>query len=78
MYSCSQVAKCIASDEFLTAGLFRRLAIRLHLAMCENCSRYLRQLRKLAATLRETQSEIPVSEVDNTKQRILKQLSRKP
>ncbi len=78
MYSCREVARYIASDEYLTAGFLKRLAIRLHLAMCEHCSRYLRQLRKLAATLRETNSEIPPPEIEDAKSRIVERLSRKP
>jgi predicted anti-sigma-YlaC factor YlaD len=78
VYSCREVAKYIASDEYLTAGLLKRLAIRLHLAMCEHCSRYLRQLRKLAGMLREAKNGIPPSEIEDAKSRIMERLSRKP
>ncbi len=78
MYSCSQVVKWISSDEYLTAGFFKKLGIRLHLLMCQYCSKYLEQLRTLAATLRQTKTIIPASEVEDAKGRILEQLSRKP
>ena len=77
MYTCSQVTKWIASDEYLRAGLFKRLKIKLHLAMCEHCSRYLRQLRSLAAKLRGMETEIPASEVEAAQRRILERIARK-
>lgn len=78
MYTCSQVTKWIASDEYLRAGLFKRLQIKLHLAMCKHCSTYLRQLRSLAAKLRGMETEIPASEVEAAQRRILERISRKP
>jgi len=33
MYRCSEFVRLISSYEYLTGSLFKRLAIRLHLAM---------------------------------------------
>ncbi len=77
MYSCRQVAKSIASDEYLTAGLFKKLGIRLHLLMCHYCSRSRDQLRALGQMLRRTKSDVPPSEVADIKTRIVEKLSRK-
>jgi hypothetical protein len=77
VYSCKEVARCIASDEYLTAGLFKKLGIRLHLLMCHYCSRYRDQLRALAQLLRQTQTAVPPSEVEDIKTRIVARLSRK-
>ncbi len=76
MYSCSQVARWIASDEHLTAPLLRKLGIRMHLALCRYCSKYFQNLRALAVTIRNSIAEIPGSEIEESKVRILKQLSR--
>jgi predicted anti-sigma-YlaC factor YlaD len=77
VYRCSEVVRLISSDEYLAAGLFKRLQIRLHLAMCENCSKYARQLRALAAALRKAQEPAASSEIEATKGRILRRLSQK-
>ncbi len=78
MLSCSQVTRAIASDEYLTEGFFQRLGIRMHLAMCRHCSRYFRQLRALARMFRETGTEVPTSEVQAARDRIVERLSQKP
>ncbi len=77
MYRCSEVVRLISSDEYLTAGVFKKLGIRLHLAMCENCKRYVRQLRALVAALRKTGDGISPSELESAKKQILQQLSHK-
>lgn len=75
MLSCSQVARSIASDEYLTEGLFHRLGIRVHLAMCRHCSRYFRQLRALRRLFRESGTDVPPSEVQPARDRIVEHLS---
>lgn len=75
MYSCSEVAKLIASDEHLSAPALRRVEIRLHLLVCKNCARYKRQLRAIAEALRNFGSRIPDSETGAAKERILDRLS---
>ncbi len=77
MYSCAQVTKWIASDEYLQAGPFRRLGVRIHLLMCRLCSTYVRQLRALSAALRGGETGVPESEVEAAKERILQKLARK-
>ncbi len=77
MYTCSQVAKWIASDEYSTAGLLKRLGIRLHLAMCRNCSTYQRQLKALGSTLRAIYRELPLSVEGPATNRIVDKLIRK-
>jgi hypothetical protein len=77
MVRCSEVAQLISSDEHLAAGFWKKLQIRLHLAMCEHCSRYARQLRALAAAFRRTAEESPASEVKTAKSQILERLSNK-
>lgn len=78
MLSCSQVARSIASDEYLTETFIHRLGIRMHLAMCRHCSRYFRQLRALARLFRESGTDVPPSEIESTRDRIVERLSQKP
>jgi hypothetical protein len=77
MYRCSEVVRLISSDEYLASGIWKKLQIRLHLAMCEHCSRYARQLRALAAAVRKMGGDVPASDVESAKSHILQQLSRK-
>jgi predicted anti-sigma-YlaC factor YlaD len=77
MLRCSEIVRLTSSDECLTAGILKKLQIRLHLAMCEHCSKYVRQLRALAEAVRRTAEEVPSSEVETGKSRILQHLSQK-
>lgn len=77
MYTCLEVTRSLASDEYRRAGFLKKLGIRLHLALCKHCSRYARQLWTIAAALRVGKRETPPAEVEAAKQRILKQLSGK-
>jgi hypothetical protein len=43
----------LASGELDAAPTVRRILTRLHLLMCDNCSRYSRELRQLGATARQ-------------------------
>jgi len=75
--SLSEVVRLISSDEYLTGSLFKKLGIRLHLAMCKYCEKYARQLRALAAAVRRTGDGVPASELQEAKTRILQNLSQK-
>jgi hypothetical protein len=80
VYSCLEVARCIASDEYARAGLFKKLGIRLHLAMCQHCSRYWKQLRTIAAAVRVKrpgEGDVSHSEIEAAKKRILANLAGK-
>jgi hypothetical protein len=75
VYRCSEIVRLISNDEYLTAGVFKKLGIRLHLAMCTHCTRYVRQLGALAAALRRIGDGIATSELEKAKMRILQKLS---
>jgi anti-sigma factor ChrR (cupin superfamily) len=47
MLKCKEVTRLLASDEYLESRWGRRLAIRMHLVMCQHCRRYARQLRAI-------------------------------
>lgn len=53
MLSCKQLVA--HSSEFLDGqlGLRKRMSVRLHLAMCEHCRRFIKQMRLSQAVLRQ-------------------------
>jgi hypothetical protein len=77
MYRCSEVVRLVSSDEYLSAGFLKKVQIRLHLAMCKHCSKYVGQLRALAAAVRKTSSAVPASEIESAKAHILQRLTGK-
>lgn len=79
MYSCSEVTRWIATDEYRSAGFLKRVGIALHLVMCRHCSRYLKQLQALAKSLRALVNDIEVSasEIDAARTRITAQILNK-
>jgi hypothetical protein len=44
MISCKNVAKLPMSDELSAQSWWRRMEVRLHLSMCDLCSRLARQI----------------------------------
>jgi anti-sigma factor ChrR (cupin superfamily) len=74
MPSCREVSRAVASGELERAGFWKRLGLRLHLAMCRHCRRYSRQLRAIGQTARELFAETPADEatVDRLRQAILR------
>ena len=52
MMRCNEVAKLVTSDLLTSSSLIKRMEVRLHLMMCEHCSRLLRQLKELRAAAR--------------------------
>ena len=53
MITCKGVAKLLTSDELAARGWWKRAEVRLHLLMCEYCSRLARQLRQMRAAARK-------------------------
>ncbi|MEW6753512.1 MAG: hypothetical protein AB1505_21390 [Candidatus Latescibacterota bacterium] len=53
MLRCSEVVQLVASEEYAELGWRRRLLVKLHLAMCQHCRRYVRHIRLLGRIARE-------------------------
>ena len=53
MISCKNVAKLLMSDELQAQSWWKRMEVRLHLAMCDFCSRLDRQLEQLRRAARQ-------------------------
>ena len=52
MISCKNVAKLLMSDQLQAQSWWKRLEVRLHLAMCRFCSRLARQIEQLRSAAR--------------------------
>jgi len=52
MISCKNVAKLLMSDRLQAQSWWKRMEVRLHLAMCRFCSRLARQMEQLRAATR--------------------------
>jgi hypothetical protein len=82
MIRCKEVATLISSDLLASKSLLKRVEIRLHLMMCEHCSRLLRQMKQLRAAARRIAGSID-HELDceagkEMEARLLRKLSRGP
>lgn len=53
MPTCKEVSRLLASGELETAPAARRIFTRLHLLMCDDCSRYAKELRQLGEAARQ-------------------------
>ncbi|MGY4532544.1 putative anti-sigma-YlaC factor YlaD [Pseudomonas sp. TE3786] len=69
MLSCKELVA--NSSDFLDGQLRlrQRIAVRLHLASCSNCRRFIRQMRVTQAVLR-TLPETPIPELDSLAKRL--------
>jgi hypothetical protein len=52
MISCKNVAKLLMSDQLQAQSWWKRMEVRLHLAMCGLCSRLARQVEQLRSAAR--------------------------
>lgn len=52
MISCKNVAKLLMSDQLQAQSWWKRMEVRLHLAMCRFCSRLARQMEQLRSVAR--------------------------
>ncbi len=53
MLSCRDTAKMISDGSMETTGFFGKLFLRLHLMMCSNCRRLLKQIGLIGRLARE-------------------------
>ncbi len=79
MLTCRELARRVASDEVVEASLGGRLAVRMHLLLCGNCRRFVRQMRALGAAACKSwggQPEDPAA-LESLEEKILEGLPRK-
>jgi hypothetical protein len=51
MISCKNVANLLMSDQLQAQSWWKRMEVRLHLAMCRFCSRLARQMEQLRSAV---------------------------
>ena len=54
MISCKNLAKLLMSDQLETQSTWKRMEVRLHLAMCGFCSRLASQIKQLRFAAQQT------------------------
>ena len=75
MISCRNVARLLTSDELQSQTWWKRMEVRLHLAMCDFCSRLARQLAQLRAGARQIRDQNEA--VEGLEERLIDKLSRR-
>lgn len=81
MLSCKEVARLLNSDQLDRQSRWTRFLARVHLRMCEHCSRLARQLagmRAAAKSMTGLDPEPPVEGGEVFEQRLIKKLSERP
>jgi len=74
MITCKEVSTLLASDQVQSQKWWRRAEIRLHLAMCNFCSRLARQLEQLRSAARQSSQENEAGA--GLEERLLRRLSK--
>lgn len=75
MITCKNVAALLTSDQLQAQPWWRRVEVRLHLAMCGLCARLARQLEQLRTAVRQSRDE---HEADpGLEERLIRRLSRR-
>ena len=75
MLSCRDLANVVASDYVDgNLGLRARFGVRMHLAMCENCRRFIKQLRQVRTVIRHRFETPPDTVTDIKLQQLAAQL----
>ena len=81
MTSCKQVARLLTSGELERKGFWTRLQVRLHLWMCQYCSRLAKQLEEIRTAGRRLRAtfdgEKPSAGEEGLEARLLKKLGRR-
>ena len=57
MISCKNVAKLLMSDQLQAQSWWKRMEVRLHLAMCRFCSRLAGQMEQLRSAARRVSQQ---------------------
>ena len=75
MISCKNVARLLMSDQLQAQSWWKRMEVRLHLAMCRFCSRLARQVEQLRSAARGViQQEAADPDFED---RLIRRLSRR-
>jgi len=82
MITCKQVAEALSSGDVERRGVWERWRVRVHLWMCDSCSRFARQLRDIRQAGRRLRSAYDKEQRsgagDSLEERILTKLEALP
>ena len=74
MISCKEVTKLLMAEQLQEQSWWKRMEVRVHLAMCRFCSRLARQVNQLRLAARGMSEQ---EEADsNFEDRLIRRLSR--
>lgn len=74
---CKETSHLVASGEIEQEGVWLRFLVRLHLMMCNHCSRYAKELKTIANLFRQkTKQQISPEQSEHLTQRILQRLTK--
>lgn len=69
----------VAADEVRSAGFARRVAVRMHLTMCNNCRRFAREVELLGLVMRSMPREDLEREAEgDAVERVMRRLQPPP
>lgn len=74
MFSCAEVVRKVASDEAVSAGFGEKMRLRMHLAMCRHCSKFVRQLQEIKQAVQVAGTAVSDTEVAAARARIVDSL----
>ncbi len=75
MLTCKEVSQDLASDALERASWRRRVAVRLHLMMCDGCRRFAREIAELGSATRRLAGTVePGTDDDALQQRLMGQV----
>jgi Putative zinc-finger len=57
MLNCKQASALLSQSQDRPLGLFERLGLRLHLALCDGCTNFRRQLALMRAAIRRLRDD---------------------
>ncbi len=69
----------VAADEVRSAGLARRVAVRMHLMMCNNCRRFAREIDLLGRVSRSVPADdLERGDEADAVERVMRRLPQPP
>ncbi len=78
MMTCREVSTLVSSGQLAGAPPLRRLAVRMHLAMCRHCRAFVRQLEWLARAGRTSALGFDREPSADFESRLVKELGAAP
>jgi len=75
MLTCEEVSQSLSADALRTVSLARRLQIRAHLLMCDQCRRFAQQMTALGDAVRQLTTADIGPDTDDATARVMARLN---